>query len=324
MARVNSVFCHIILLITVTYSSTVFSSPSSFSQAKVMAKEQVYFDRTQHGTFYCGCEFTFKGRSGGVINLESCGYQIRKNETRASRLEWEHIVPASNFGRARQCWQDGGRQNCTRTDPIFSQMEADLFNLTPSVGEVNGDRSNYNFGVAQTKPQHGQCDISIDFKNRTVEPKDDIKGFIARTYFYMHSQYHFPISKQQERLFMSWDNQYPVTEWEMERNQRIATIMGHNNPFVTGEKHWEVGFNTSQEHNFQQTHNVQQPPNTQEATRNQSTESSYVIHGNKRSKVYHLPSGCPSYNSMSDKNKVIFSTEQEAMDKGYRKAGNCR
>ncbi|OIQ26408.1 MAG: deoxyribonuclease I [Vibrio sp. MedPE-SWchi] len=310
--RTPSAFCAIFFLLISLISTATVASPSSFSQAKVLAKEQVYFDRTQHGTFYCGCEFAFKGRSGGVVDHDSCGYQVRKNETRANRIEWEHIVPASNFGRARQCWQDGGRQNCTRTDPVFSQMEADLFNLTPSVGEVNGDRSNYNFGMVNNKPQHGQCDISIDFKNRTVEPKDDIKGFIARTYFYMHNQYQFPISKQQERLFMSWDNQYPVSDWEIERNHRIAKVMGHSNPFVTGEKHWEAGFNASQAHTMQQV------------TSNQTSDSSIVIHGNKRSKVYHLPTGCPSYNRMSDKNKVLFSTEQEAVDKGYRKAGNCR
>ena len=34
------------------------------------------------------------GREKGVIDLESCGYKVRKNENRASRVEWEHVVPA--------------------------------------------------------------------------------------------------------------------------------------------------------------------------------------------------------------------------------------
>jgi len=48
------------------------------------------------------------------------------------------------------------------------------------------------------------------------------------------------------------------------------------------------------------------------------------VHGNRNSKIYHLPVGCPSYNSMSEKNKVLFSNEEKARQAGYRKAGNCR
>lgn len=62
---------------------------------------------------------------------------------RATRIEWEHIVPAWVMGHQRQCWQKGGRKSCTDTDPVFREMEADLHNLAPAIGEVNGDRSNY-------------------------------------------------------------------------------------------------------------------------------------------------------------------------------------
>jgi deoxyribonuclease-1 len=44
--------------------------------------------------------------------------------------------------------------------------------------------------------------------------------------------------------------------------------------------------------------------------------------GNKNSKKYHLP-GCPSYDSVSEKNRVYFDTEQDAIKAGYTKAGNC-
>lgn len=47
-----------------------------------------------------------------------------------------------------------------------------------------------------------------------------------------------------------------------------------------------------------------------------------AIIGNKNSKVYHL-SSCPGYNSVSEKNRVLFKTEEEAAKAGYRKAGNC-
>lgn len=46
----------------------------------------------------------------GVVDLASCGYQVRKQQNRAQRIEWEHIVPAWVFGHQRQCWQNGGRK----------------------------------------------------------------------------------------------------------------------------------------------------------------------------------------------------------------------
>ncbi|MDN2481292.1 Ada metal-binding domain-containing protein [Vibrio agarivorans] len=48
------------------------------------------------------------------------------------------------------------------------------------------------------------------------------------------------------------------------------------------------------------------------------------VRGNKNSKVYHLPEGCPSYNQISEKNIALFSSEQRAIEAGYRRAGNCR
>jgi hypothetical protein len=47
-----------------------------------------------------------------------------------------------------------------------------------------------------------------------------------------------------------------------------------------------------------------------------------VIHGNKNSKVYHLPT-CPGYAGMNPASRITFPTEAEAQQAGYRKAKNC-
>jgi S1/P1 Nuclease len=47
-----------------------------------------------------------------------------------------------------------------------------------------------------------------------------------------------------------------------------------------------------------------------------------VIRGNQRSRIYHLPS-CRDYEKVSEKNRVLFQTEAEARQAGYRKSGNC-
>ena len=210
-------------------NSLAQAAPQSFSQAKYELRKYVYHDQNNSNQeFYCGCNWEWKGRSGGVVDHESCGYKTRAQEHRAKRIEWEHIVPAHSFGHQRQCWQNGGRKNCVANDPVFREMEADMFNLVPSVGELNADRSNFRFGVLPNEQyKHGACKFKVNFKQRVVEPRDEVKGMIARTYLYMHDRYDLRMSDQQRRLMQAWDKQFPVTAWEMERNERITLKMAH-------------------------------------------------------------------------------------------------
>ena len=54
-------------------------------------------------TVYCGCDITIT-KKWYYPNLESCGYIIQySNPKRAKRIEAEHIVPASYFGKTREC-----------------------------------------------------------------------------------------------------------------------------------------------------------------------------------------------------------------------------
>ncbi|OIN09040.1 endonuclease [Oceanisphaera psychrotolerans] len=201
----------------------------SFRQAKKVAPD-IYNDYPV--TFYCGCPIDVTGKKL-IPDLERCGYQVRKQQKRASRVEWEHVVPAWEFGHQRQCWQQGGRKNCTRNDTLFKQMEGDLHNLVPAVGEVNGDRSNYRFSEWNGKPnQYGRCQMLVDFKGRKAQPPMESRGAIARTYLYMQQQYQLKIAAQQLKLFEVWNRQYPASDWECERDHRIGTIQGNRNPFV--------------------------------------------------------------------------------------------
>lgn len=198
-------------------------------------------------------------------------------------------------------------------------MEADLHNLTPAIGEINADRSNFQFGVLPTtSKQHGNCNFKVDFKGRTAEPRDEVKGQIARIYFYMHDRYNMQMSQQQQQLLMAWDKQYPVSDWARERDRRIATRMGHSNPFVTGERKWTLGHkNTADGIYTPISADHRASPKTKPLVTG-------IIRGNYNSKVYHLPIGCPSYDAMKHKNIVEFSSEAEAQAAGFRKAGNCR
>jgi deoxyribonuclease-1 len=299
--------------------------PATFTEAKIVAKQQVYLDQaaSSMGELYCGCKWTWVGKSGGRIDPGSCGLKPRKQENRAERTEWEHIVPAWTFGHQRQCWQNGGREHCVDDDPVFRAMEADLFNLYPSVGEVNGDRSNFNYAMASgVAPQYGQCKTKVDFEQHAAEPRDEVKGLVARTTFYMFDRYNLNMSRQQQQVMMAWDKQFPVTAWELERNRRIEAVMGHDNLFVTHQRSWTPGYKPVGDGVVSAI--ADRAPKVQTRPLVVGAASNGVIIGNKNSHVYHLPKGCPSYDKVSGKNQVSFDSESQAVTAGYHKAGNCQ
>lgn len=195
--------------------------PKSFSSAKRIAAN-IYADNKV--SFYCGCTYEQKNKKL-VPNHQSCGYLPRKEAKRSARIEWEHVVPAWAFGHQLQCWQDGGRKNCRKNSEQFRLMEADLHNLVPAIGEINGNRSNYSFSMLEGEPRvYGACDFEVDFKARKAEPPQAVRGDIARVYFYMQQQYGLKISAKQQALFDAWLKEDPIDAWEQEKAIRIASI----------------------------------------------------------------------------------------------------
>lgn len=214
-----------LLIFVVLLSTTVFAE--SFSESKKLLKE-IYKDHQT--TFYCGCKYNPSNKDN-MIDRNSCGYVPRneltkkgKENERANRIEWEHIMPAENFGRHLSCWKDGGRKACSK-DPIFNKMEADMHNLVPAIGELNADRSNFRYGADKPKVgMYGECKFEVDFDANRAYVRDEIKGDIARAYLYMSKTYNINLSDQERKLMEAWDKQDPIDEWEIEKNKRIENI----------------------------------------------------------------------------------------------------
>ncbi len=146
-----------------------------------------------------------------------------KINQRAKRIEWEHIMPAQNFGKHLPCWKEGGRKAC-KNDPTFAKMEADKQNLVPAIGEINGDRSNFRYAEAPTNlkyTQYGNCKVYTDFKAKRFYPANYSKGWIARSYLYMSKTYNIRLSDQERKLMEAWDKQYPMDEKE----KRIRALL---------------------------------------------------------------------------------------------------
>lgn len=231
-------------LLACIWTTAAFSAPpTSFSQAKRLLEKHIYPSEEYRETFYCGC--TYNGKK--QVDADSCGYEPRKNAKRGKRIEWEHIVPASRFGKTRACWSEGdpacttkkgksykGRRCCSKVDADFKRMEADLHNLVPAVGELNGDRSNYRMAVITGEDRtYGACDFEIDSSRKVAEPMAETRGDIARIYLYMQTTYGMPLTETEVEMFNNWMAEDPVSEEEQLRDARILEIQGNTNPLIS-------------------------------------------------------------------------------------------
>ena len=55
---------------------------------------------------------------------------------------------------------------------------------------------------------------------------------IARSIFYMHSQYGAPVDKDMLLELKRWNRQDPPSNQEMIRNNRIEELQGNRNPYI--------------------------------------------------------------------------------------------
>ncbi len=215
------------------------TSNDSFNDAKRMLEKKVYYDHRI--TLYCQAAFDEKKR----ITLPD-GFYTPKHEKRSHRVEWEHVVPAENFGRSFAEWREGspecvhkgkafkGRNCAEKVNKEYRYMQADMYNLYPAIGSVNALRSNYNFTMLgkNVPSTFGSCQMKIDGKR--AEPPAEARGQIARSSKYMAAAYpaRYRLSRQQQQLMDAWDKMYPVTQWECTRAKRIERLQGNENSFV--------------------------------------------------------------------------------------------
>lgn len=230
-----------LFLITCFASSCAYSANqtnTSFNKAKKMLEKNVYNEHRV--TLYCEASFNY---SKHVIPPK--GFHSVKHKKRSKKIEWEHVVPAENFGRTFKEWRAGdpqcvnrkgksfkGRKCAEKVNLEYRYMQADMFNLFPAIGSVNALRSNYNFAMQPgEKSDFGSCKMKI--ANRKAEPPKAARGQIARAYMYMDSNYpRYSMSRQQRQLMNAWDKQYPVDSWECKRTKKITALQKGDNEIV--------------------------------------------------------------------------------------------
>ncbi|QUM78815.1 endonuclease (plasmid) [Moritella sp. 24] len=240
MKLMNPIFTLVLLGFSGNSIAAGNETNQSFSKAKKKLERSVYQDHRE--TIYCAAAFDRKKNVAAPT-----GFKTEKHKKRSKRIEWEHVVPAENFGRTFSEWRTGnekcvnskgksfkGRKCANKVNAEYRYMQADMHNLFPAIGAVNAMRSNYNFTMLPAvKSEFGSCDMKID--NRKAEPPVNSRGRIARTYMYMDQTYsRYSMSKQQRQLMNAWDKMYPVSAWECERSKRIKRVQGNANLVVDG------------------------------------------------------------------------------------------
>jgi deoxyribonuclease-1 len=209
----------------------------SFNKAKKALMSSVYASAEDRQTIYCNASFDEKKY---VIAPE--GFTSKTHVKRSKKIEFEHIVPAQNFGQVFKEWREGdsecvnskgkafkGRRCAEKMNDEYRYMQADMYNLYAAIGSVNALRSNYNFQMLPgEQSDFGSCEMIID--NRKAQPPVDSRGRIARAYLYMDQAYSkYSMSKAQKQLMNAWDKQHPITAKECARADKIAAIQGNEN-----------------------------------------------------------------------------------------------
>ena len=226
------------LMLFLSFFLTLTLAHASTDNAYGLAKRQgLVIYQTNPYTFYCHIPFDHRGR----IHLPEGSYLT----DHSIRIQWEHIVPVRRFAHEMSCWQQPvcsdkkghpfkGRRCCHLTNQRFQKMEADLHNLVPVLPKINQARSYFEFKEQVTGDQPiPECALQVDKKNRLVSPPPSTRGFIARTYLYMHQTYGISLTESELHQYHLWNRENPPDAWERQRHQQIQEKQGTTNPFVT-------------------------------------------------------------------------------------------
>ncbi len=161
------------------------------------------------------------------------------NSSEGAGWNKEHTVPQSWFSEA-------------------APMKSDIIHVVPTDCWVNGMRSSYPFGeVANIKKYsanhycvQGTCKTA-GYSGEVFEPNDEIKGDLARIYFYMATCYEDKCTSWTKGsggsvfnsenqglanwvvdMMMAWAKLDPVDDVEIARNNAVPNAQKNRNPFV--------------------------------------------------------------------------------------------
>lgn len=185
----------------------------------------------------------------------------KKTDTRPDGKVRDWYSNTTNFthiaDKAGSYKKEGDVYNREHTVPqSWGPPKADIMHVVPTDGYVNNRRGNLPFGEvgnATYTSNNSYCKLGScktpGYTGTVFEPNDEVKGDIARIYFYMATCYEdqapswsgvFGGSKYQPMqawtydMMVRWSKLDPVDDVERARNNAVAQsdVQGNRNPFV--------------------------------------------------------------------------------------------
>jgi deoxyribonuclease-1 len=161
-------------------------------------------------TLYCGLAFgpDRKAHNGLDVNVE-------------------HIYAASWIAKHHGC-----------NDRDLCRGVGDLHNLWPAIMKINSSRGNLPFGEIPKDDHRRFTEFCPDYERTgdgggMVEPRDDVKGDVARSILYMLETYNLPCPPGMTvKMLLTWHGQDPPDDLERWREEIIFDLQGTMNRWV--------------------------------------------------------------------------------------------
>ena len=173
--------------------------------------------------------------NGGQIECVYTGFQQESGfVTYPNPINAEHLVPQSFYGSS-------------------SPMKSDIWSIRPCHGSANSARSNDGYGEVpdgsaqwfgvssggaylSTGSTPSNPDDFSEGSNDVWEPREEVKGDVARCVFYFYTMYPTEAGDlsglADPTVLYQWHLDDPVNAAELTRNQRVEVAQGNRNPFI--------------------------------------------------------------------------------------------
>ncbi len=207
-------------------------------------------------------------KNPSVDSYDNLWIDFEQTDKKPDGTVWDIYSSYTYQFTSNQCGNYTSEGDCFNREHSFpkswfndaSPMYSDLFHIYPSDGYVNGLRSNYPYGevgtatYTSTNGSKKGNNVYGTYSGTVFEPADEFKGDLARTYFYMATCYENLVASWETnevgadamlngtaypafedwslQMLMDWNDQDPVNQKEIDRNNAVYNIQGNRNPFI--------------------------------------------------------------------------------------------
>jgi deoxyribonuclease-1 len=192
------------------------------NQGKCFQHKAVGYGPARH-YLYSQLHVTNNDSRGPILKDVYCHREIPAvNAGDPKDINCEHTWPQSKFTRAFD----------------NELQKSDMHHLFPTDSRANSTRGNFDFAEVSTNKNLVNCTPSKSGSSVTsggdnyFEPPMEHKGNVARALFYFAVRYKMTMNPAQEAFLRKWNDQDPVDDAEMERNNQIEKLQGDRNPFI--------------------------------------------------------------------------------------------